>query len=263
MPTNTALKAALLNRLGVTPQRLSQRVVELKRDDGPMTTEDATYVLAHSEGIDLTKYLDGSSVDRIRGIVPRSSTVRMALKRTDGTSRAAAVRTRPAQLIRIGLGTPAIELMLSPSVADEAARMAELYPRMYLLENSIRAVISRVMIASHGADWWTGYAPSEVRKVVASRKAKEEAIPWHGRRGAHEIYYSDFSDLKNIINKNWRDFEPIIPKQQWIAQWLEELEPARNTIAHHNPVSEKEQKRIEVFFDDWSELIAAVKERIP
>ena len=260
MPTDAALKAALLKRLGVTAQRLSQRVVELKRDHGPMTTEDATYVLAHSEGLDLTKYLDRGSVDRIRELVPRSSTSVSLPPRT--AAKSGGVKPRPSKLVRIGPGTPVVELMLAPSVADEASRMAFLYPKMYLLENSIRAVIGRVMNASHGSDWWDTCAPSEVRKLVAARIAKEDKVPWHGKRGAHEIYYSDFGDLKNIIHKNWTDFESIIPKQQWISQWLEELEPARNTIAHHNPVSEKEQKRIEVFFDDWSELIASVKDRM-
>jgi hypothetical protein len=102
-----------------------------------------------------------------------------------------------------------------------------------------------------------------VRKLVQGRKDKEDKVPWHGKRGAHEIYYSDFSDLRNIIEKNWADFDPIIHKQQWINQWLEELEPARNTLAHNNPVSENEQKRIEVFFNDWTQLIAANRTAIP
>jgi hypothetical protein len=141
--------------------------------------------------------------------------------------------------------------------------MSEVYPKMYLLENSIRSVINRVLTAKHGKDWWDTQAPSAVRKLVQGRKDKEDKIPWHGKRGAHEIYYSDFSDLQNIIEKNWVDFDPIIHKQQWIKQWLEELEPARNTLAHNNPVSDNEQKRIEVFYNDWAALIEANKTAIP
>jgi hypothetical protein len=252
------LRAELLQKLGgVTPQRLYQLVGELKKEHGPMSTEDAMYVLAHQKGLDLTKYInDKAAVDRIRGMVPRGSP---APAQASPAPKKATTATgpRPSRLVRVGTTGSAVDLKLSATVADEAARMAELYPKMYLLENSIRSVINRVLTAKHGKDWWDTQAPSAVRKLVQGRKDKEDRVPWHGKRGAHEIYYSDFSDLRNIIEKNWADFDAIIHKQQWISQWLEELEPARNTLAHHNPVSENEQKRIEVFYADWSALIAA------
>lgn len=153
--------------------------------------------------------------------------------------------------------------MLPTSVANDATRMADLYPKMYLLENSIRNVINRVMTAKHGDDWWATRAPTEVRNRVKDRKDKEAKVPWHGKRGSHDIYYSDFSDLRNIIVKNWPDFDGILHSQQWISQRLEELEPARNTLAHHNPVPANEQKRLEVYFDDWTALIDSKRAVIP
>jgi hypothetical protein len=262
MATSRPLRTELLKKLGgVTPQRLSQLVAEVKRDHGPMSTEDGTYVLAHQRGLDLSKYLDRETVDRIRGMVPRTNGAQAALTpRNAAPPKAAGPVSRP---IRVGAAVPAVELLLAKSVADEAARMAALYPKMYLLENSIRSVINRVMTAKHGKDWWTRHASIEVRKLVQGRRDKEDKVPWHGKRGAHEIYYSDFSDLRNIIVKNWVDFDGILGKQQWISQWLEELEPARNTLAHHNPVSENEQKRLEVFFDDWTALVNERRGSIP
>jgi hypothetical protein len=100
-------------------------------------------------------------------------------------------------------------------------------------------------------------------KLVQGRKDKEDRVPWHGKRGAHEIYYSDFSDPRAIIQKSWTDFEPIIHKQACINQWLEELESARNTLAHNNPVSANERKRLEVFFSDWMALVEANRGAIP
>jgi Swt1-like HEPN len=260
--TNRQLRADLLKQLGnVTPQRLSQLVGEIKRDHGPMNTEDATYVLAHMRGLDLTKYLDKEVVDRLRGMIPRGQPARTPTKAAPADP--VNGRGAPARLIKAGSTAPAVDLLLSPTVAGEAAAMADLYPKMYLLENSIRSLINRVMTASHGAGWWATHAPTDVQKTVKGRKDKEDKVPWHGKRGAHEIYYSDFSDLRNIITKNWTDFQPIIPKQQWIAQWLEELEPARNTLAHNNPVAANEKKRLEVFFDDWVAFIKANGASIP
>ncbi len=227
MATNPEVRSELLKKLGnVTPQRLSQLVGEVKKQHGPMRTEDAAYVLAHQKGIDLTKYLDRETVDRVRGMVPRSHGAPVV---TTAPRRAAAPKpAAPAsRAVRMSAEIPAVDLLLPTSVATDAARMAQLYPKMYLLENSIRSVINRVLTAKHGRDWWLTQAPSGVRKLVQGRKDKEDMVPWHGKRGAHEIYYSDFSDLRNIIEKNWADFEPIIHKQHWINQWLEELEPAR------------------------------------
>ena len=73
MPTNRELKGALLKKLGVTPQRLSQRVAQVKRLYGPMSTQDGTYVLAHQEGIDLNHYLDQEEVDRVRHMLPATA----------------------------------------------------------------------------------------------------------------------------------------------------------------------------------------------
>jgi Swt1-like HEPN len=263
MATNPEVRRELLKRLGnVTPQRLSQLVGEVKKQHGPMSTADAVYVLAHQKGIDLTKYLDRDTVDRVRGMVPRTNGGLAAAAATKQTTAPMAAR-RASRPVRVTAGVPAVDLLLPTSVVTDATRMTELYPKVYLLENSLRSVINRVLTAKHGKDWWQTKAPSGVRRLVQGRKDKEDKVPWHGKRGAHEIYYSDFSDLRNIIEKNWADFDPIIRKQQWINQWLEELEPARNTLAHNNPVSENEQKRIEVFFNDWAQLIDANRTTIP
>lgn len=156
-----------------------------------------------------------------------------------------------------------MDLLLPNSVATDAARMADLYPKLYLLENSIRNVIERVMAAKYGKAWWTTSVAKRIRDRVQDRKDKEAKAPWHGKRDAHDIYYSDFSDLKNIINAHPDDFADIFPSPAWITQKLEELEPARNTLAHHNPVPEKERQRLDVYFDDWAKLVHAKRGAIP
>jgi hypothetical protein len=258
--TNPKLRSDLLKKLGgVTPQRLSQLVAEVKRKHGPMNAEDAAYVLAHIRGMDLSRYLDRTTVDRIRGMVPRDQPAAAA-----APAKAAAPLPRKPASKPVRVGTlPAVDLLLTAAVADDAARMADLYPRLYLLENSIRNVINRVMTAKHGADWWDTRVSKPTRDRVHGRKEKEDKAPWHGKRGTHDIYYSDFSDLKSIITRNWADFEDMFPNQGWITVKLEELEPARNTLAHHNPVPAKEQTRFEVIFDDWAKLIDAKRSTIP
>lgn len=251
MATNRQLKAALLQKLGVTPQRLSQRVAQVKRLYGPMSTEDGTYVLAHQEGLDLTKYLDQKSVDRVRGLLPTTAAATTP-------SPARPKRTATAQSSRAVRIAPSLELvdaMLPGTVAEDASRMATVYPKMYIFENSIRNVIIRVLRAKHGRDWWSKSAPAGVQKKVADRKAQEAKKPWHGKRGTHEIYYSDFGDLRDLITSNWTEFEPIFLKQAWITQRLDELEPPRNIVAHNNPLSKNEENRVDLYFNDWIALL--------
>jgi hypothetical protein len=254
MATDRRLREALLAKLGVSHQRLSQLVAQTKLRHGPMSTEDAAYLLAHQRGLDSSRYLPPIVVERVRGMVPRDHERRPAA--IPAATANAKLRPTRSNTIHVGAAAPGVDLLLSKSVADDAARMAELYPKIYLLENSIRQAITVVLTAQYGKDWWSICAPAEVQKRVQDRKAKEAKIPWHGKRGTDDIFYSDFSDLRSIIVRNWLDFASILPSQPWISQRLEELEPARNILAHHNPVPTNEQKRLDVYFDDWVALIA-------
>lgn len=258
MPTDKKLRSALLKRLKVTQQRLSQRVMQMKGDHGPMSAEDATYVIAHLEGLDLTRYLDASTVHRIRTIVPTSTPPPQGTLTTRRKPRA-----RRQVLISVSPSLPQIDAFLSSTMATDAAKMAELYPKYYVLENSIRIVITRILEHKYGPGWWQTQVEIRVRQNVAKRKAKEKNQPWHGKRGRHEIFYSDFGDLKKIILRNWQDFKDLFPSQPWISQKLDELETPRNIMAHHNPVTKRDLDRIDVYFQDWVDLIQNRRDLIP
>ena len=68
---NQTIRRLVLNKFRITKQGLSQRAKRLKDTYGPMTTEEAVYVIAHLEGIDLSKHLPLSVLDRICALVPR------------------------------------------------------------------------------------------------------------------------------------------------------------------------------------------------
>jgi len=258
MTTNRELKSALLDRLGVTPQRLSQRVKKMKHAHGPMTTEDATYAIAHLEGMDLAKYLPPQTVDRVRVLL---SKVRSSNPPTSGR-RSTSQATRQV-VVRIEPEFPKVDTLLSSAIASDEAKMAKLYPKYYVLENSIRIVVGRVLEHKHGTDWWQTKVSCSIREKVSNRRKKEKTQPWHGKRGHHEIFYSDFGDLKRIIHHNWLDFKDLFPSQSWILQKLDELETPRNILAHHNPVSTRDQERIDLYFKDWVDLICDRRNLIP
>ena len=98
---------------------------------------------------------------------------------------------------------------------------------------------------------------------VTRRKEAETKTPWHGKRGAHEINYSDFGDLRSIIEKNWDSFSDLFPSRPWITQRLTELEPPRNVVAHNNPLSNSDRSRISLYYGDWMKLLQAKQADIP
>lgn len=259
MATNRNLRLELLNRLDVTPQRLSQRVSIMKQEHGPMSTEEATYVIAHMEGLDLSRFLNEEIVKTVRGLVPRSSSRRQhsrnVTKKKSGLSKGVT--------IKIVGKLPKVDAFLTTTIAKDAKDMAELYPLYYMLENSLRIVISRILSAKHGKHWWKAKTSKTLQLNVEQRKKKEATQPWHGKRGQHEIYYSNFGDLSSIIQKNWGDFKDFFPTRPWIIQKLEELEHPRNVMAHHNPVDKTDLKRIEVYYNDWFKLLDSKKSTIP
>ena len=115
----------------------------------------------------------------------------------------------------------------------------------------------------YGKDWWDTRVHKPIIEKVKNRKAAEDKKPWHGKRGQHEIFYSDFGDLKAIIEKNWPAFKGLFPTRQWITGRLDDLEHPRNVMAHHNPVNASDLRRINLYFDDWTKLIASKKNVIP
>jgi hypothetical protein len=67
--TNRHIRRALLEKLGVTRQALSLRVKKLQHHV-PITTTDATYVIAHRNGIELDRFLAPELANRVRALLP-------------------------------------------------------------------------------------------------------------------------------------------------------------------------------------------------
>jgi len=67
--TNRHLRRALLEKLGITRQALSLRAKKLK-EQKPMTTTDAIYIIAQENGIPLERYLAPELIDRVKALLP-------------------------------------------------------------------------------------------------------------------------------------------------------------------------------------------------
>lgn len=139
----------------------------------------------------------------------------------------------------------------SATIRSSAMQAAPVYIAFFCLENAVRDLVAERLSTNHGPGWWDSHAASAIRERVTRRQEKEGANRWHAKRRGEEIFYTDFGDLKLIIQNNWVDFEDLFPDQNWVTSRLDELEASRNIIAHTNLLDEREISRLRLYVQDW------------
>lgn len=259
--TNRQLRKALLKKLGITPQALSQRRKKLKKQYA-VTTEDATYVIAQQEGIILDKYLDKETIDRVRDILQHVSYLTRAPSVTKATRRTKKLGTNQRTVV-IGKEFRLADPILQRKKISEASEMAAIYPLLYVLENSIREVIDVIMTSRFGDNWWDSEAPKGLRETVASRMADEKRHSWHQRRGARPIDYLDLDQLSPLMRKIEKQVIPdIIPSIEWFTNLIDEIYKSRCVICHMNPLDPDNIEAVKLRFRQWQRQIDAKKNLI-
>lgn len=133
----------------------------------------------------------------------------------------------------------------------------EAYGILFILENSIRNFISRILVTKFGNDWWVHIQEikslSEMIGKINNRKSTESGNWYHAKRGAHEIYYADYAELLRIIRVCDSTFSVYFKKgaAKNLIGKLEELTPTRNVIAHNNPITKTDFDRLKIHAHDW------------
>ncbi len=253
------LRRHLLKKLSITPQALHERVKRRKRDL-PMSTADATCVIAHEQGIHVDQYIPPDDLARVRALVG------MGARSWEPRPRAAApARSRIERRVEVRFPSEfrLTDPILPKAKLEEARQMAQVYPLLYVLENSIREVIKRVMAAKYGPGWWdTQLTAGKVKGVhdAADTRRTQETTKnsWHQRRGAHPIDYTDLGQLLTIIQAKQGDFIPsVIRELEWFTQFMRELEPSRHVLCHMNPLDELNAKDVRQKLERWNRVVAA------
>lgn len=138
---------------------------------------------------------------------------------------------------------------------NEAIRMARLYAMVYCFENSVRELIKSRLSESDPA-WWTSSAVTKkVRDAADSRMRDAEKNSWLEGARQEQLGFVDFGGLCDIVVNNWSLFEDLIPSQHWLKQRLDELERARNFVAHNRLLSSAEFDRLEMYIGDWNRQV--------
>lgn len=237
----------------ISKRRIDQIIVGKQKEYGIVNRDIAGYVLAFENGIKLTKYLGPEIIQKVQDAMQKGPKI----IETGKIKNSRAIMQSP--IIKIGKGFDIDHPVLSSKIVVEAQKMSEVYPFIYVFENSVRNVIQTIMEKKYGKNWWNDKVSERIKKIVSGRMEKENKNKWHGRRGAHQIFYSDIDHLSDIITTYWKDFEPYFPSQPWVKAKIEIIETSRNVVSHNNPLSEDDIASVKLNFKQWTKQLKDFK----
>jgi len=146
---------------------------------------------------------------------------------------------------------------LSPfslNLRNKALEMARLYAVLHCFENEIRALIRQTLEEKDGAEW-INQLPTKVKQFAEERQADAVKDSWLEGEKSDLLGFVNFGHLASIMVEKWPYFEDIIPSQHWLKQRMDELEKARNFIAHNRTLLPTEFQRIYMYIADWNRVI--------
>ena len=136
-----------------------------------------------------------------------------------------------------------------------ALQNARLYALLFAFENSVRQLIAERLLESIGEDWWNEAVPQKVRELAISRRQQAVQNSWlEGDKQRLETFL-EFGDLAAIIVGNWDRFSDLVPTQHWLQQRFDEIEQARNFIAHNRVLQPGEFQRLFMYIGDWDRQV--------
>jgi Swt1-like HEPN len=141
--------------------------------------------------------------------------------------------------------------VLDEELVGTAKRMAVVYVAIASFENTVREFVSKRLLETAGADWWTKAVSEKIRIKAESRREEESKVKWHTPRGDQPINYTEFGDLSSIVSQNWIHFEDYLLSQDWMRQIITTLERSRNVIMHSGELGLQDIERVGTSMRDW------------
>jgi hypothetical protein len=137
---------------------------------------------------------------------------------------------------------------------NNGLEMARLYAVINCFENEIRAFIRETLEENVGLDWWDKL-PKSIKTNAENRQVSAMKDSWLEGEKSDLLGFVDFGMLAKIMIEKWEFFSNLIPSQHWLNQRMDELEKARNFIAHNRMLLPSEFQRIYMYVADWNRVI--------
>jgi hypothetical protein len=259
MVANSKLKAELIKKMHISQPTLYARANKII-EALDMDVDEAIYLLALQHKFKLKRYgLDVSTINHVRDLQLKYKSL------PSQSSAAGAPAARPQRkdtlikVLQIKGGLKLDDPLIPDNIKQAAHDMAAVYPLFYYLENSIRTFICKAMEKYYGTNWWTTVKPS-LQQKVRDNQANDKKNSWHQKRGAREVDYLDFKELKGVITKARTRLvaDQIIPAEDWIDDLIDEVYPSRCVLAHMNPLTALNINAVKVKVQFWQAQVKGV-----
>lgn len=140
------------------------------------------------------------------------------------------------------------------ALRQEAKEMAENYELFYCLEKTIRSMISEMLEAKEGAEWWNNKViPQHIYGEVKKRMQREREAGITPR-SSEPLDFTNFGELGEIIKNNWALFGSVFSNIKAVEKVMFNLNTLRNPIAHCSMLAEDEILRLKISLRDWFRL---------
>jgi hypothetical protein len=146
--------------------------------------------------------------------------------------------------------------LFDEDLLKQARLMSNVYTAVSAFEISVRRFVKKVLIDTHGEDWWEKGVSEKIRKFVDARRADEEKVKWHGVRGDDLLSYTELGHLPQIMQQNWEYFDAYVPRVDWATALFSTLERSRNVIMHSGFLAMPDVERIGMHIRDWNKQVS-------
>jgi len=223
-------------RVNMTPQAIRNAISRIRSEHLGVTLNAAAAMFAQKKGFKIMRYLDEKDRQSL-------GNVREKMKQNMQKPKCKKIKVKKAT---VSFGKEFI---------NEANKNAELYPYIYIVENSIRKMIQKTF--QNDTNWWNNRVPKKIDEYAKRIKEAEKKHDWLPRRGDHPIYYVGLSELAKIIIHNYTHFKTIITDLNNFKTWINECAPIRNILAHNIKLRDTERQNVKI----RSEYICTMIER--
>jgi hypothetical protein len=261
MVTNKEIKDKLRKKLGDISESALYKIAKKEYSALYQTAVDeAVYVLALDRGVGIKRHLNSEVVERVRQLHHQYSSNKTSTGVTEARiiPRAGAKKSVQPAVTRMQSGQEYHDPFVADRIKKEARDMAQIYPLLYYLENSIRSFLVAAMEKYHGDDWWDRKVDKKkLRDKVDGYRTKESKNEWHQRRGDREIDYLDFAELKLVYNKVKTELvrDGVLPDERWLENLIDEVYPSRCVVAHMNPLNVDNIRAVKLRVNHWNKQI--------
>lgn len=135
---------------------------------------------------------------------------------------------------------------LDQKLVQEAEKNMEIYPYVYVLENSLRKLILEKFANMN--NWWQDkkIVKPDIQDYAQKIQNAEKKHKWVEKRGNHPIYYVGLEHLYKIIEVNFNPHFKGMFDISNLRTWVNECVPIRNLVAHNIPTQKTERDNIKI-----------------